>query len=64
MAQATKKRIKSKSITMYVDPKYADKITYLKYTTGVTAYFENALDKLKIDEEKMATIKAAEALKK
>lgn len=59
-----KKRIKSKSITMYIDPKYSDKILYLKYTSSVTEFFEQALDKLKIDEEKMATIKAAEALKK
>lgn len=57
-------RKKSKAIAVYVDPKYEDKITYVKYTVGITKFVEQALDKLKIDEEKMATIKAAEALKK
>ena len=64
MAQASKNRIKSKAIAVYVDPKYEDKITYVKYTVGITKFVEQALDKLKIDEEKMATIRAAEALKK
>lgn len=57
-------RKKSKAIAVYVDPKYEDKLTYIKYTIGITKFVEQALDKLKIDEEKMATIKAAEALKK
>lgn len=57
-------RKKSKAIAVYVDPKYEDKITYVKYTVGITKFVEQALDKLKIDEDKMATIKAAEALKK
>lgn len=59
-----KKRIKSKSITMYIDPKYSDKILYLKYTSSVTEFFEKALDKLKVDEDKLAAIKAVQALKK
>lgn len=57
-------RKKSKAIAVYVDPKYEDKLTYIKYTVGITKFVEQALDKLKIDEDKMATIKAAEALKK
>lgn len=64
MAQASKNRKKSKAIAVYVDPTYEDKLTYVKYTVGITKFVEQALDKIKIDEEKMATIRAAEALKK
>ena len=61
---ATKKRLKTKSITMYIDPKYTDKVNYLKHTTGLTRFVENALENLVVDEQKMAMVKQLEELKK
>lgn len=60
---ATKKRLKTKSITMYIDPKYTDKVNYLKHTTGLTRFVETALDRLVVDPEKMRIIKMLEAEK-
>jgi len=62
--QAPKKRIKSKAITMYIDPKYTDKIDYLKLTKGVTAFFEESLDKLKVDEGKLRVLQDLREMKK
>lgn len=59
MTQAPKKRLKSRSITMYVDDKYNDKLLYLRHTTGVTAFFERCLDELEIPEEKIIQLKDA-----
>ena len=59
MAQAPKKRLKSRSITMYVDPKYNDKLLYLRHTIGVTKFFEQCLEDLKVDEEKVVQLKDA-----
>lgn len=61
---ATKKRLKTKSITMYIDPKYTDKVNYLKHTTGLTRFVEDALENLVVDEQKMAMVKQLEELKK
>lgn len=58
-----KKRIKSRAVTVYVDPRYERQLNYLKYTTGVTSYIESCLDKLEIDELKMQCIEAAIKLK-
>lgn len=59
-----KKRLKTKSITMYIDPKYTDKVNYLKHTTGLTRFVETALENLVVDEQKMAMVKQLEELKK
>lgn len=59
-----KKRIKTKAVTMYVDPKYTDKIDYLKQFGGVTSFFEECLDKLKVDSEKLKIVKELRELKK
>jgi hypothetical protein len=59
-----KKRIKTKAVTMYVDPKYTDKIDYLKQFGGVTSFFEQCLDKLKVDPEKLKIVKELRELKK
>lgn len=61
--QEPKKRIKSKAITMYIDPKYTDKIDYLKLTKGVTAFFEENLDKLKVDEGKLRVLQDLRKMK-
>lgn len=60
---ATKKRLKTKSITMYIDPKYTDKVNYLKHTTGLTRFVEDALENLVVDEQKMAMVKQLEEMK-
>ena len=57
------KRLKTKSITMYIDPKYTDKVNYLKHTTGLTHFVEDALEKLVVDDQKMAMMKQLEAEK-
>lgn len=57
---STKKRLKTKSITMYIDPKYTDKVNYLKHTTGLTRFVETALENLVVDEQKMAMVKQLE----
>ena len=50
-------RRKNKTITIYVDQKYEDKLLYLKHTTGITAFFESALDNMKVDEAKLDMVK-------
>ena len=52
-----KKRLKTKSITMYIDPKYTLKVEYLKYTTSLTRFVENALDKLVMDPALLESVK-------
>ena len=59
MTQAPKKRLKSRSITMYVNPKYNDKLLYLRHTIGVTAFFERCLENLQVDESKIVQLKDA-----
>lgn len=59
MTQAPKKRLKSRSITMYVDPKYSDKLLYLRHTIRVTKFFEQCLENLKVDESKIVQLKDA-----
>ena len=49
---------------MYIDPKYTDKVNYLKHTTGLTRFVETALENLVVDEQKMAMVKQLEELKK
>ena len=58
-----KTRAKAKTITMYVNPKYTDKLTYLKYTGGITKFIEHALDGLEVDEALMRSIKRVEFAK-
>lgn len=58
------KRLKTKTITMYVSPKYEDKLNYLKHTTGITAFMEEALDKLVVDDKTMDMIRTLEKSKK
>lgn len=55
-----KKRLKTRALTLYVDPKYEDKILYLKYTGGLTRFVEECLDKVEIDENLMRSIKRVE----
>lgn len=52
-----KKRIKTKAVTMYVDPKYTDKIDYIKQYGGITAWFEQCLDNMPTDPDKMRLVK-------
>lgn len=61
--QGPKKRLKVKAITLYVDPKYNDTVLYLKYTGGITKYFEECLEKVEIDEALMRSIKRVEFAK-
>lgn len=61
--QAPKTRNKTKAITMYVDPKYTDVIDYLKLTKGVTRFFEECLDSVKVDEGKLQVLKELRAMK-
>ena len=55
-----KKRIKTKAVTMFVDPKYEDTLLWLKHTGGMTAWFEKQLDTVKIDPDMMKCIKTVE----
>lgn len=62
--QRQKKRLKTKSITMYIDPKYEDVIDYIKLTKGITSFFEECLDKVKVDPEKLKIVKELRELRK
>lgn len=42
-------RKKTRSITLFVDPKYEHRLRLIKATIGITAFVENALDK--VDEQ-------------
>ena len=64
LAHMQKKRNKTKAITMYVDPKYEDVIDYIKLTKGVTSFFEECLDKVKVDPGKLQIVKELRELKK
>lgn len=55
-----KKRLKTRALTLYVSPKYEDKILFLKYTGGLTRFVEECLDKVEIDENLMRSIKRVE----
>lgn len=63
MKPAPKKRLKTKSITMYIDPKYTDKVNFLKHTTGLTHFVEDALEKLVVDDQMMQMVKILESKK-
>lgn len=54
-------RKKNKTISICVDPKYADKLAYIKYNGSITAFFESCLDKLEVDPKVMEMVKRAEA---
>lgn len=56
-------RKKTRQITVNIDPAFNDKIAYLKYTTGLTAFIEKALAGLKVDEAVMRSIKKIENVK-
>lgn len=56
-------RNKTLQITVNIEPKYRDKVAYLKHTTGLTAFIENALAGLKVDEAVMRSIKKIENVK-
>lgn len=43
------KRNKTRPLTIYIDPKYNDKIDYLKLSSGITRYIEKCLDNLQVD---------------
>lgn len=55
-----KKRLKTRALTLYVDPKYEDKILFLKYTGGLTRFVEKCLNDVQIDENLMRSIKRVE----
>lgn len=59
-----KKRLKTRALTLYVDPKYNDKITFLKYTCGLTRFVERCLENVQVDEAVMCSIKKIENVKK
>lgn len=42
-------RKKTRSITLFVDPKYEHRLRLIKATMGITAFVESALDK--VDEQ-------------
>lgn len=46
-------RKKSKAISLYFDPKYADKLNYLRDTIGITKFFTDCLDQLEIDQKRL-----------
>jgi len=54
-------RTKARAVTVYLDPKYNNTISYLKLTQGLTKYIETCLDAVKVDPEKL---KAIEVLNK
>lgn len=64
MKQAPKKRLKTKAITVYIDPMYTDKVDYLKHNGGLTRFIEESLDKLNVDPKIMAAVKLIEDYKK
>ena len=49
----TDKRRKTKTLNLYVNPKYELKLLYLKHTIGITKFVEQCLDKLEVNEEMM-----------
>lgn len=53
----SKTRRKTRAVTVYVDPKYEDKLSYLRYKQGITDFFEECLEKLQIDEKTMKLVK-------
>lgn len=53
-------RAKTRQLTINLSPKYDRQLTYLKYTGGITAFLERALDKVEIDENLMRSIERVE----
>lgn len=50
-------RTKARAVTVYIDPKYNDTISYLKLTQGLTNYIEQCLDAVKVDPEKLNAVR-------
>lgn len=50
-------RRKTKTLTVFLDPKYEEKLAYIKDTVGLTTWVEKLLDELEIDPKKLADIK-------
>lgn len=44
------KRNKTRPLTIYIDPKYNDKLEYLKLSSSITRYIEKCLDNLQVDQ--------------
>lgn len=53
-------RKKTKALAVYVDPKYSEKIDYVRKTVGITKFVEDALDKVEIDPEKLKALQILE----
>lgn len=51
------KRKKTKVVSVYIDQKYTDKLTFIKNTVGITRFVEKALDAFQIDENKLEALK-------
>lgn len=64
MKQAPKKRLKTKAITVYIDPMYTDKVDYLKHNVGLTRFIEKCLSEFQVDPKIMAAVKLIEDYKK
>lgn len=56
----TTPRRKTKALAVYIDPKYTDKVEYIKKTVGITKFVENALEKVKIDPKKVEALEILE----
>lgn len=50
-------RRKTKTLTVFLDPKYEEKLSYIKNTIGLTTWVEKLLDELEIDPKKLNDIK-------
>ena len=50
-------RKKTKAVTVYFDPKYAEKLDYIRDTEGMTSFFTRALDSLEMDPEKLEAVR-------
>lgn len=53
-------RKRNLAVHVYVDSKYKDVVLYVKHTGGLTAWIENNLDKVKIDQDLLESIKRVE----
>lgn len=50
-------RKKSKAISLYFEPKYEEKLNYLRDTIGITKFFTDCLDQLEIDKERLEALR-------
>jgi len=53
-------RTKNLPFHCYIDPKYKDKLLYLKYTSSITKFVEKSLDNLVVDDRKMDIVRQFE----